>query len=108
MSTSCLVGTTVCLYCSFLSSNTRYLPFCQVKPAAWGWRSITRTELQDSALWVIIHPGLGRPVPRAAADLGRPVLISSADHLDVQEGSGVWPRGFADLVCGFFELNGRG
>lgn len=72
------------------------------------WHSITRTELQDSALWVVIHTRLGRPIPCAAADLGRPVLIPFADHLDVQNSHSIGPQGFPDLVRSFFKLNGGG
>lgn len=95
-------------FCSPLSSNTRYLPLYYVKLTDWDWHSITGTELQDSTLGVIIHPRLGRPIACATADLGCPVLIPSSDHLDVQDGYGIWPWGFTDLICSFFKLNGRG
>lgn len=91
---------------SLLSSNMSYLVLYWIKRTDGDGHSVTRTELQDAALRVIIHTRLGRPIPRATADLGCPVLIPSADHLDVQNGRCIWPRGFPDLVCSFFKLNG--
>ena len=94
--------------CPLLSSNMSYLVLYWLKCTDGDWHSVTGTELQDTALRVIIHTRLGRPIPCATADLGCPVLIPSADHFDIQSGRGIWPRGLPDLVRSFFKLNGGG
>lgn len=68
--------------------------------------ALTGGEFKHSAVWVVVHSGLGRSISGAAADLGRPVQVTVTDHLDVEHLDAVRTGGFSHLVGRLLKLNG--
>lgn len=66
----------------------------------------TGAELEDPTVGVVVQSRLGRSVPGAAADLGRSVQVSPADHLDVERLDAVRTGRFSDLIGRLLELDG--
>lgn len=69
--------------------------------------ALTRGELEDSALGIVVNSRLGRSVPGTAANLGRSVQVSLADHLNVECLDTIWTGGLSDLIGRLLKLDCR-